>query len=358
MVVVRNAQVLTHDYIPPRLPHREKEYSELIKEFKLMKHGFPPPHLAILGPTGSGKTVTVRKALVDTGIDHVYLIAESTAYGTLVALGEMVLGKRKWGLSFAPLWNEIDSKLPKPCIIVLDEAEKFMTRDEKSDHLLYYLSRRPQTGLILISNRLNLLDYIRDSRVKSSYKPRTILFTPYNADEIYSIILERTKEAIGEDYESYVDEAALKYIAALAAQKGGDARYAIDLLREGLKQAILEDSPKLIVEHIDKARTLVEVSYVESSLRMLSRAHKLLLLVILKGAKRVGEAYSKFNELAPSYGLKQLSERRLRDVLGDLELMGFIRVKRMGRQWIITISSWIPTEAKTILEKDLKLAQI
>jgi len=36
------------------------------------------------------------------GVVHVYVKAEPTAYGTLVALGEAVLKKRKWGLSFAP----------------------------------------------------------------------------------------------------------------------------------------------------------------------------------------------------------------------------------------------------------------
>jgi len=355
VIAIKNAEVLTHEYVPQRLPHREAEYDVMVKELELVKHGFPPPHFAVLGPTGSGKTVTVRKALIDSGIDHVYVVSETSAYGTLVALGEAVLGRRKWGLGFAALWSEIDSRLPKPCVVVLDEAEKFMIRDEKSDHVLYYLTRRPRTGLILISNRLNLLDYIRDSRVKSSYKPKVLFFKPYTADKIYSIILDRVKEAIGENYEEYVDETALKYIAALAAQKGGDARYAIDLLREGLKCAILEKAPKLLTEHVDRARIIVEITYVEHSMRTLSRAHKLLLLAIIKGARRVGEAYSRFNELAPSYALKPLSERRLRDILGDLELMGFVRIKRSGKQWIIELSSWIPLEAEKILERELEV---
>jgi len=324
-------------------------------ELKLIKHGFPPTHLVILGPTGTGKTVTVKKVLAELKLPHTYVVAEPSAYGTLVALGEAVLGSRKWGLSFAPLWAEVDSALSSPHIIVVDEAEKFLMRDEKGDHVLYYLSRREATGLILISNRLNLLEYIRDSRVKSSFKPMVKIFKPYTADELYSIIYDRALEALGE--EGVRDVSPLKYIAALAAQKGGDARYAIDLLRESVKLVFMEDCDRITIKHIEKAKGNVEYSYIENSLRALSRAHKLMLIAALK-SNYVGEAYSKYNQLAPRYAMDQLSERRLRDILGDLELMGFINIRRKGRQWYIVPSKWIPSNLEKAIIDELELTKI
>ena len=167
-IKILNANALTHSYIPPYLPCREGEYGELMREYKMASYGFPPSHMMILGPPGSGKTVTIRKALRDSETPHIHLTSEPTAYGTLVALGEIVLNRRMWGLSFAPLWSYIEAKIPSRCVIVLDEAERFMINDRKSDILLYYLSRREGISLTLVSNRANLIDYVRDSRVKAA----------------------------------------------------------------------------------------------------------------------------------------------------------------------------------------------
>jgi cell division control protein 6 len=350
---ILNSNALTHSYIPSKLPHREEEYDELIKEYKLISYGFPPSHMMIFGPPGSGKTVTIRKALKDSGIPHVYLTSEPTAYGTLVALGEIVLGRRLWGLSFAPLWNEIEIKLPRNCVLVLDEAERFMISDKKSDLLLYYLSRREGLGLILVSNKTDLADYIKDARVKSSLKPTIKFFKPYNADELKEIIRLRAQEALGNEFEKFFKPGIIGLIAALASKRGGDARYSIDLLREALKKAIISGSETINEEHINEAKIAIEETEFETSIKSLSKTHKLMLLCALT-LKRVGAAYKEYNMIAENFGLLPLSERRLRDILGDLELMGFIGIEKKGREWLINPSKWFDTtKAKEILQREL-----
>jgi len=63
------------------------------------------------------------------------------------------------------------------------------------------------------------------------------MFPPYKPDEIYMIVEDRLRLALSEGFElsNCVDEEALRLLSALAAQKDGDARYAIDLLREAVK---------------------------------------------------------------------------------------------------------------------------
>jgi len=352
-VKILNANALTHSYIPLKLPHREEEYEDLMKEYKLIAHGFPPSHMMILGPPGSGKTVTIRKALKDSEIPHVYLTSEPTAYGTLVALGEIVLNRRLWGLSFGPLWNEIEAKLPKNCVLVLDEAERFMIADKKSDLLLYYLSRKEGLSLTLVSNKTDLADYIKDARVKSSLKPNIKFFKPYNADELKEIIRMRAQEALGDNFEKFFQPGTIELIAALAAKRGGDARYSIDLLRESLKKAIVSGSELINEKHINEAKTAIEEAEFEMSIKSLSKPHKLMLFCALT-YKRVGNAYTQYNVFAEKYGLLPLSERRLRDILGDLELMGFIGIEKKGREWLINPSKWFDiTKAKETLQKEL-----
>jgi len=350
---ILNPNALLHSYIPPRLPHREEEYEDLLKEYKIASYGLPPSHMIVLGPPGSGKTVTIRKALRDSGVPHVYLVSEPTAYGTLVALAGVLLGKRLWGLSFAPLWNSIERELPERCVLVLDEADRFMMNDKKSDLLLYYLSRRDGLSLTLVSNRANLVDYIKDARVKSSLKPKVKFFKPYGAEELEEIIRSRAREALGDDFEKFFELEAIRLMAALAAQRGGDARYSIDLLRESITSALYSGSDVVKVRHVEDARINIEKAEFESSMRSLSRTHKLMLLCALN-SKKVGEAYSRFNALAPNYGLMPLSERRLREVFGDLELMGFISAERRGKEWVIIPSAWFDVvRAKEVLEKEL-----
>ena len=72
-----------------------------------------------------------------------------------------------------------------------------------------------------------------DTRVRSSLGRNRILFPPYNADELARILTERAREGI---MEGALDEEVIPYCSALAAQRDGDARLAIDLLREACKK--------------------------------------------------------------------------------------------------------------------------
>ncbi|MEM4577175.1 MAG: AAA family ATPase [Candidatus Nezhaarchaeales archaeon] len=350
---IKDLGVLNHAFIPPRLLCRDREYERLLVELKLVGEGFPPPNFIVLGPSGSGKTVTVRKVLSDVDVPSLYTVSEPSAYGTLVALHTMLTGKRKWGLSFGALWGEMEDSLPGRCVIVIDEAEKFMVRDEKSDELLYMVTNRPNTGLILISNKMNLHDYVKDVRVKSRFNPQLLLFPPYKSEEIYMIVRDRLAMTLreGVPVESFTNEESLRLLSALAAQKGGDARYAIDLLREAVKMCVV-NGDRLKVDYIYEARKRVERAYVEEGLKGLSTAHKLMLLAALR-SETVGEAYRNFYEVARSYGFPELSERRLKDVLGELELMGYINVKRMGRNYRIEPSKWLPFDTVDALNKEL-----
>jgi len=350
MSLIRSLEVLNHDFVPPRLLCRESQYNELAMELKLMASGFPPPRLVLFGPSGTGKTVTMRKVLADLNAPHAYVVAEGSAFKTLAALAN-VLSRKRWGPGTTMLWREVDEALPKPCLVVIDEAEKFMVRDEKSDELLYMLLERPGTGLVLISNRVDLRDHIRDARVKSRFNARTIIFPPYRPDEIYAIAEDRLRMALKVGVEEVADEQALKLLAALAAQRGGDARYAIDVLREAVKLWIVRGG-RITEDLVREASKRVESSYVVECLRELSSSHKLMLLAALT-SKTVGEAYRAFHEMAKGCGLPLLSERRLRDLLSDLEMMGYLSVRREGRKYLIEPSRWLPQDAVEVLKREL-----
>jgi len=346
-----NYDALTHSYIPSSLPQREREYEVISREFRLIDRGFQPSNLLVIGPTGSGKTVTVKKVLTDLKVNFVYVVSDKIAFGTMVAIGSCLSLRRLWGLSFSQAWSLLNDALPSPVTVVIDEAER-MSKDERFDELLYYLSRRPRTSVILITRLVDLLGRIRDPAVRSSLNPKIVFFSQYTADDIYLILRARASEAFGG--EGGVDEGALRLIAALSAQKGGDARYSIDVLREAARVAIEEGSDKIVERHVREGIKYVEESYLIESIRSLPRAHKLMLLAALE-SRTVGDAYRKANEMLAAMGLPQYSERRLRDFLGDLELMGYINVKRIGRSHHIEPSKWLPQDVVEMLRRELSL---
>ncbi|PSN91773.1 hypothetical protein B9Q08_02205 [Candidatus Marsarchaeota G2 archaeon ECH_B_SAG-M15] len=336
-----NPEALEQDHIPSQVVYRDKQLKVFLDEFKVMKAGFPPPRLIAYGPVGSGKTVTTRKALTDVGVEHVYVKAEPTAYGTLVALGEAVLKKRKWGLSFAPLWGDIEAALPKQCIIVIDEAERFAFRDERRDELLYYLSRTRDLGTVLITNRYDVMRSVVDARVLSSFSAQAVYFTPYSANELTAIVRERVKEAL--DDPSAVEGGALNLIAAYAAGRGGDARYALDLLRAAIKHAVVNGLDEVTPHVVEEAKQDLERESLSSMLTSLSPTHKVMLLA-LHQATTIGELYTLYNRLAPTYLLEPLKERRLREIFLDLQIAGLVETTRKGAKWLVKPAPWLPPE--------------
>ena len=347
----RNVQALTHDWVPPKLPYREEQYNMIKNYLKVIDYGLTPPHMLLLGPVGTGKTITMRKIISELPSsvrnNVIYVVSGRTSYETLVYMTENLVGKRLWGYSFSEVWSIFDKCISTPTIVVIDEIDK-MIIPGKGDELLYYLSRRSSTTIIAISNRLNVYDYIRDQRVKSSFTPRIIFFPQYEIHELKEILRLRVEEAF---QPSVVDDGVIEYIAALAYRRGGDARYAIDLLRAAAEIAIRKGDHKIVIEHVDLAKEEVEVDYIAKGVLNLKNVHKLLLKIIVdNGSLTISEVVDRYNKLAPEYGLSTLSSRRISDYLAELELLGLIKIVRkgMGRgggvRWIVQIADGVDKE--------------
>ncbi len=355
----RNVYALMHDWIPLKLHFREEQYNMIKSYLKVVDQGLAPPHMLLLGPTGTGKTITIKKIISEfpesfRKSNVIYTVSGRTSYETLVSMTESIVGKRFWGYSFVEVWKNFDKYLSKPTIVIIDEIDK-MIIPGKGDELLYHLSRRPLTTIIAISNRLNVYDYIRDQRVRSSFTPRMIFFPQYEVHELVEILKCKVEEAF---LPGVVDSGVIEYIAALAYRRDGDARYAIDLLRTSAEVAIRNGDSKVTIRHVDAAREKVEVEYIVKGLLNLKNTHKLLLKIIAsKGQITISEIVDEYNKLAGYYGLSTLSSRRISDYLVELELLGFIRIirKGMGRgngvKWIVQLARRIDGK---IIEKTIE----
>ena len=193
--------------------------------------------------------------------------------------------------------------------------------------ILYQLTRaneRLKQGsltLVGISNDLTFKERL-DPRVISSLGEEEVVFTNYNVEQIKKILEERINEAF---VENCVEESALNLCAALAGGEHGDARRAIDLLRVAGEIAERQQSDKVTTKNVEQAKQKIEENKEETSLEAFPLHEKLIILAIMKAnGSSTGEIYSSYKNLCKVVGRDELTNRRITQMLSEIELSGII----------------------------------
>ena len=362
--ILKNRSVLDSQYVPDSLQGREREVDELQHYLGYVLDGGRPPHLLVVGVPGSGKTtsvlyVTKQLLRVAENTRVLYTVASGTAYQVAARLARSAgLDVPLKGLGFEEVWDSLEKVIKEGMTVaVLDEVDKMLVRD--GERLLYRLSRHPGVSIVAISNNLGVLSLIRDVRVSSSFIPRKIFFPPYNARQLENILQHRAEQAF---HEGVLRDGVVSLCAALAAKKNGDARYALNLLSAAADVAIRRGSEEVTEEDVRIAEGEIEREFIRQSIERLSESQRILLYCVLDGGgcESPTNIYRKFNYVAKQIGARTLSQRRLSDLLKELEFLGFVDIVRKGRgrgkgvDWLIyPAMHYDAAEAKEVIVKSL-----
>ncbi|MGC9209909.1 MAG: Cdc6/Cdc18 family protein [Acidilobus sp.] len=374
----RNREVLLPDYVPLELPHRQEEIRRLAEIVAPALRGERPSNVFIYGLTGTGKTAVTKYVLrrlqelarqKGSAVQSIYVNVRQreTPYKVLADVAEQ-LGLRVpfTGLSIGELFSRVVKRLSRSqgvYIVVLDEID-FLVR--KGDDVLYDLTRvneylgRARVSLIGITNSAKVVDML-DPRVKSSLGEQTIVFSPYNADQLRDILSQRAALAFNE---GALDDGVIPLCAALAAREHGDARRALDLLRVAGEIAERMGADKVREEHVMKARQEIERDKVTDIVRTLPLHSKLVLASALKSTgwgrsyATTGDIYETYKSLVKSLGLEEVTLRRVSGVLGELDMLGIISGRvvsrgRYGKTRVVELASDPETIAQALLEDPL-----
>ncbi len=347
----RDREVLRHDYLPEKLPHRESQIRLLGGAVAPVLKNARCSNIFIYGKTGTGKTAVTKYVLSHleakakeygasvrfcyincrmTGTEYRIFANLSQSIGLMIPFTGLAVGE-----VFDRFRTGLDSSKTL-FIVVLDEVDALIKN--RGDGLLYELTRINETlnksrvSIIGISNDLRLKEFL-DPRVFSSLSEEEMIFRPYDARELRNILLERSKLSFND---GSLSESALNVCSALAAAEHGDARRALDLLRVAGEVAERQGAQMVTENHVKEAERNIEHNRVIEALKNLTLHSKLVLLSVYhlnKSSITTGEIYDVYNKLCSELGAGLLTQRRLGTLVNELDVMGLLNAKvvSMGR---------------------------
>ncbi|MDO8740261.1 MAG: ORC1-type DNA replication protein [Candidatus Woesearchaeota archaeon] len=374
-------------YAPDTVPHREEQIKQIAEilapALKLEK----PSNLFLYGKTGSGKTLSTihttnqlysiasreKIPIIPIYINCKLKKVADTEY-RLVAQLIRALGKEvpSTGLPTDEIYKiffNIMEQKEQMLLLVLDEIDQLVKK--AGDGILYNLTRmntelnKSQISIIGISNDLLFTDNL-DPRIKSSLSEEEIFFPSYNALQLQDILRERAKKAFKQ---GAIEAGVIEKCAAYAAGEHGDARRAVELLRVAGEIAERKDEASLKIEHIDEAQDKIDHDRIIDIVKTQPKQFQLSLYSIVsvclnrKDLVFTGEVYDLYKKLCSRIGLRPLTQRRMSDIIAELDMLGVISTKviskgRYGRTREISLSIPPTTQPKIkkILEEELELA--
>jgi len=355
-LIIKNPNVLRHDYIPNRILHRNKQQELVTQSLIPLYQKSIPPNLLVYGKPGTGKTLVVNKVLkqiqdrVDKNSYRIKIAItnakdQSNLYNVLVDLGRQLGLKSKktpndklWlpstGLSISEVFNRILYIIEKNkinTVFVIDEIDHLAKLvDKTGKDILYSITRanlklkNGSLSLVGISNDVSDVRFKEelDPRVISTLSEEEIVFPAYETNEIKEILEDRVPIAFEENV---VSAGALNLCASMACRQHGDARRAIKLLNVAAKTAELNQANLITDEHVRLASQRIEVDKESQQLDAFSLHEKLLVITIMKSPNiSTGDIYSAYKSLCKIIHQNELTQRRITQMLSEIELSGLI----------------------------------
>ena len=347
----KDREVLRHDYLPEKLPHREEQIRLLGQTVAPVLRNARCSNIFIYGKTGTGKTAVAKYVLshletkakeygAPVRFCYVNCRMIGSEYRIFASLSQNIgLSIPFTGLSVGEVFDRFRNGLDSSrtiFIVVLDEVDALIK--DRGDGILYELTRinetlhRSKVSIIGISNDLRLKELL-DPRVFSSLSEEELVFRPYDASELHNILLERSRLSF---HDHALSEAALNICSALAAAEHGDARRALDLLRVAGEVAERQGATVVTEDHVRKAEKHIEHNRVVDALQNLTMHSKLVLLSVYRLSKTsatTGTIYDVYSDICGDLGVGLLTQRRLGSLINELDAMGLLNAKviSMGR---------------------------
>lgn len=380
----RDESKLDINYIPSRLPHREKELRLLMEFFSFLLK-FPDrmaQRVIVTGEIGTGKTALCQRFGQDItleahkrGVNLHYIHVNCREYrGKLMLILQHALTvlkptfpQRGYGAEevLKALLQNLDEENAF-IVLALDEFDSLI--EAEGSDAVYNLTRLQEMRQNM-SQRISLIGIMRDlestkrldDSAKSTLQRNVVRLERYGKAELTDILAGRVALAFEP---SVVPEDVVSLAADLAYSETGNARFAIELLWRAGKYADAEELDTVVPECVRKAVSSIVPTIQKSDLESLSLHEKLFLLGAAQVFLEGDEAYVTLSEIEKAYAVaceefeeEPVSHTQLWKYLQELSTLGILKTEvsgagARGRQSFVCL----PTVSAEELAKALRVA--
>ncbi len=321
--VFKDEAKLDINYIPQKLPHREKEHRLLIEFFSFILH-YPErmaQRVIITGDVGTGKTALAQ---------HFGANLTSEANKRNIKFRYVHVNCREYRGSLSPILHRAVTffrpnypvrgysaeEVLGVLMQVLDEENAFVILaldefdsliEKEGSDAVYKLTRlqemrqgKPQRlSFIFILRDLKALEKL-DESARSTLQRSIISLERYGKTQLVDILNDRVSMAF--EFGA-VQEDIVELVAELAFKETGNARFGIELLWRAGKYADAEDAEAVGPECVRTAISSIIPGVRRSELAGLSLHEKLFLLAIARYFKENEQAYAPLSEVEKTYAV-------------------------------------------------------
>lgn len=335
-------EALKDSYTPNNIVGRDEELENYKNTLLPVVQDEEPDNVFLYGKTGVGKTAStsyilseLKKACEENGVQlnvlHVNCKTLNTSYKIGVELvNEMSTPENQIstrghgeGVIYNKLFDVIEEQ-GGTTLLVLDEIDA--VKRQSLNTLFYRFSRARSTGdltnaklgTICISSDLTLREKL-DADVRSTLAEQSIEFNPYDADELFDILHQRSDIAF---QDGSIGSSILRAAAGYGAQEGGDARRSLDLLRGAGDEARRQHEDTITKDHLVIARERLRKEQILNTIKELSEHEKITMYAIAtlttegKDNPRSIEIYKRYTKLC---GDRAVTSRSVREYLSDFD---------------------------------------
>jgi cell division control protein 6 len=380
--VFRDETKLDINYVPHRLPHRDKELRLLTEFFSFLSQS--PERMSqrvmIVGDVGTGKTALSQRFGADItreankrpgNVRYVHVNCREYRGSLFLILQHAVSAFHpnfpKRGYSAEELLGVLMQILDEEnahVILTLDEFDSLVERE--GSEAVYKLTRlqearqtKPQRlSLICILRSLTAIAKL-DASTRSTLQSNLINLEKYSKPQLIDILNDRIQLAFKP---STVPEDTASLIAELAHSENGNARFGIELLWRAGKYADAEGLDAVTHECARRAVSSIVPAMRRSDLAFLGLHEKLFLLGLARLFKQGQKAYVSLAEAERAYVVvceefdaKPNSHTQLWKYLQNLSTAEIVKTevsssRKRGRSTLV----YLPRIPAHELEKEMK----
>jgi len=314
----KNESKLDNNYVPKRLPHRNKELSLLSQLFLVLvtNPNSISRKILIIGKTGIGKTATIKlfgemlinaaqKRSGDIKYVHINCRKERTSYQVLIKIVHTLNNNfPKRGYSPQDLLEIIVDMIKEQnlhLLIVLDELSYLIG---KGGDLIYSLTRinddsfntSQHISIIGIARDISCLSGL-DTSTMSTLQRNIIYFNNYNKEQLFDILKYRTEISLKDNI---ISDTLIQTITDIVYQSG-DIRYGLNLLWKSTKIAENQNLKYITIESIRLANQDIVPFSTLDILKYMSTQKIIFLLAIINSLDKCRGIHTSVREITESY---------------------------------------------------------